>query len=93
MPSYPTYTCYGLIIVTATAMSSIAHADFLPGERVLMDAHNCYPYQSWWANRLERALGTGLPLACGALHPVSAPDDAGSGPVPCWPTRMISAIG
>jgi len=34
-----------------------------PGSRVLMDAHNCYPYQSKWTDRIERALKTGTPLA------------------------------
>jgi hypothetical protein len=34
-----------------------------PGSRVLLDAHNCYPYHGKWADRMERALGTGLPLA------------------------------
>lgn len=37
--------------------------DFLPGRRVLLDAHNCYPYLGQWSNRLDRALATGLPLA------------------------------
>jgi hypothetical protein len=34
-----------------------------PGGRVLLDAHNCYPEQDRWNDRLERALGTGVPLA------------------------------
>jgi hypothetical protein len=34
-----------------------------PGTRVLLDAHNCYPYDGKWPERIERALGTGLPLA------------------------------
>jgi hypothetical protein len=34
-----------------------------PGRRVLMDAHNCYPYFEWWADRIDRALNTGTPLA------------------------------
>ena len=34
-----------------------------PGSRVLMDAHNCYPYGGKWADRIERALRTGTPLA------------------------------
>ena len=34
-----------------------------PGSRVLMDAHNCYPYGGKWADRIERALKTGTPLA------------------------------
>jgi hypothetical protein len=36
---------------------------FLPGRRVLLDAHNCYPYEGQWANRVDRALASGLPLA------------------------------
>jgi len=34
-----------------------------PGTRVLMDAHNCYPYYEWWGDRIERALSAGTPLA------------------------------
>ena len=28
-----------------------------------MDAHNCYPYFGWWADRIDRALSAGTPLA------------------------------
>jgi len=38
-------------------------AAFEPGTRVLLDAHNCYPYHGRWADRLGRALSTGTPLA------------------------------
>lgn len=38
-------------------------ASFLPGARVLLDAHNCYPENGQWSDRLERALKTGLPIA------------------------------
>jgi hypothetical protein len=34
-----------------------------PGIRVLLDAHNCYPYFDWWTDRIDRALSTGVPLA------------------------------
>ncbi|MBA2355926.1 MAG: hypothetical protein H0V80_14820, partial [Acidobacteria bacterium] len=34
-----------------------------PGARVLLDAHNAYPYEGRYADRLERALATGLPVA------------------------------
>ena len=34
-----------------------------PGTRVLLDAHNCYPYDGRFADRLDRALATGIPLA------------------------------
>jgi hypothetical protein len=40
-----------------------AHAAFEPGTRVLLDAHNCYPYNGRWTDRLDRALSTGTPLA------------------------------
>ena len=36
---------------------------FLPGQRVLLDAHNCYPYAGRWADRVDRALSAGAPLA------------------------------
>lgn len=32
-----------------------------PGARTWLDAHNCYPEQGAWADRIDRALGTGLP--------------------------------
>ncbi len=35
----------------------------MPGARVLMDAHNCYPYFEWWGDRITRALAAGTPLA------------------------------
>ena len=38
-------------------------AAFEPGSRVLLDAHNCYPYAGRWADRIDRALATGTPLA------------------------------
>jgi hypothetical protein len=34
-----------------------------PGTRVLLDAHNCFPQQGKWTDRIERALKTGCPLA------------------------------
>lgn len=40
-----------------------APVGFESGARVLLDAHNCYPYDGRWADRIERALATGVPLA------------------------------
>src|SRR5581483_11985587 len=40
-----------------------ARAQYEPGARVLLDAHNCYPYDGRWADRIDRALSTGTPLA------------------------------
>ena len=36
---------------------------WLPAARVLMDAHNCYPYEGRWDDRIRRALSSGTPLA------------------------------
>jgi hypothetical protein len=38
-------------------------ADFLNHGRPILDAHNCYPYEGSWADRLDRALATGFPIA------------------------------
>jgi hypothetical protein len=31
--------------------------------RPILDAHNCYPYQGKWNDRIDRALGVGFPVA------------------------------
>lgn len=36
---------------------------FGPGRRVLLDAHNAYPQDGRWSDRIDRALSTGLPVA------------------------------
>jgi hypothetical protein len=38
-------------------------AGFLPGKRVLLDAHNCYPYNGRYTDRITRALESGVPVA------------------------------
>jgi hypothetical protein len=43
--------------------SSAENEAGLPGRRVLLDAHNCYPYDGRWTDRLDRAIATGTPLA------------------------------
>ena len=58
--------CFLLTFVLAAGATLPARpvADRLaPGGRVLLDAHNCYPYDGRFANRLDRALATGIPLA------------------------------
>jgi hypothetical protein len=37
--------------------------DFLNHNRPLLDAHNCYPYDGKWADRIDRALANGSPVA------------------------------
>ncbi len=36
--------------------------NFLNGDRPILDAHNCYPYEGKWADRIDRALKTGFPV-------------------------------
>jgi len=49
--------------LTATAGSKPVVERWRPGARVLLDAHNCYPYFEWWGDRIDRALSAGTPLA------------------------------
>lgn len=46
-----------------TAAAGAQMSRLTPGTRVLLDAHNAYPYDGKWSDRLERALATGLPIA------------------------------
>jgi hypothetical protein len=36
--------------------------DFLNHNKPVLDAHNCYPYQGQYADRIDRALKTGFPV-------------------------------
>jgi len=37
--------------------------NFLNGNRSVLDAHNCYPYDGKWTDRIDRALSTGFPVS------------------------------
>lgn len=50
-------------VICAPILSGGVADQCRPGARVLMDAHNCYPYFEWWSDRIDRALSTGTPLA------------------------------
>lgn len=52
----------GLLAIVAAGLRAEPEA-FGPGRRVLLHAHNAYPYEGRWRDRLERALSTALPLA------------------------------
>lgn len=41
----------------------LAQPGFGPGQRVMLDAHNAYPQNDRWRDRIDRALATGLPVA------------------------------
>jgi hypothetical protein len=50
------------VFIAAVACAQTPALDLLNHNRPLMDAHNCYPYDGQWADRLERALATGTPV-------------------------------
>lgn len=52
-------------VATAIAQRSPAagQIDFLNGGRPLLDAHNCYPYDGRWNDRVMRALRSGYPVS------------------------------
>lgn len=53
-----------LVALSMLAATPLAQSPTLqPGARVLLDAHNAYPYEGRFADRVPRALGTGLPVA------------------------------
>ena len=56
---------FALAVLTLAAQRSdtAPPAAFEPGRRVLLDAHNAYPYGGRWSDRLNRALSTGPPIA------------------------------
>lgn len=51
-----------ILITLCVAFPAFAQS-YLPGGRTLLDAHNCYPYDGEYANRIDRALDTGTPVA------------------------------
>ena len=55
----------GAIVVALGGVSSSQPQStaIAPGARVVLDAHNAYPYNGKFTDRIDRALGTGLPLA------------------------------
>ncbi|MDQ2842278.1 MAG: hypothetical protein M3Y72_14790, partial [Acidobacteriota bacterium] len=54
--------CTVLLSLTSV-LSPAQDLAFLNGNRSVLDAHNCYPYEGRWADRVERALKTGFPVA------------------------------
>lgn len=60
MPMSSTLRIFLSIWILATSLPITAQQ---PGSRTLMDAHNCYPYDQRWNDRIDRAIATGTPLA------------------------------
>jgi hypothetical protein len=52
----------GIAILLASAPLA-AQFDGMLGNKPILDAHNCYPYEGQWADRIDRALSTGTPVS------------------------------
>jgi len=56
-----------LLLVWLFAVTALfaqqSRLDFLNHNGPILDAHNCYPYEGRYADRIDRALGTGFPVA------------------------------
>lgn len=52
-----------VLLFLAAAAPAQSTLDYLNHNRPVLDAHNCYPYKGQWANRIDRALSTGFPVA------------------------------
>jgi hypothetical protein len=53
-----------LFVGTSLLLSSLQGQQLssLHGDRPFVDAHNCYPYDGRWTDRIDRALSTGFPV-------------------------------
>ena len=56
-------TLAAALAVCLLSENGLAQPGFGPGQRVLLDAHNAYPQNDRWTDRIDRALATGLPVA------------------------------
>jgi hypothetical protein len=52
-----------LLVYSFASLLSSSPPPLRPVARVVLDAHNCYPYYEWWFDRIDRALSAGTPLA------------------------------
>lgn len=52
-----------LVLFAAAPLFAQPQLDFLNHGRPVLDAHNCYPYEGQWADRIDRALKLGYPVA------------------------------
>lgn len=52
-----------VVAVPLAILQAQVPSGYGPGQRVLLDAHNAYPYEGRYADRIERGLATGVPVA------------------------------
>jgi hypothetical protein len=51
------------IAFAAAALCAQSQLSFLNHNHPVVDAHNCYPYEGRWADRIDRALKAGFPVS------------------------------
>jgi hypothetical protein len=51
-----------ILFYCAAGLSLSGQLSILPGRVPLLDAHNCYPYEGRFGDRIDRALATGFPV-------------------------------
>jgi len=51
-----------LVLLGCAAVWAQSPLEFLNHGRPLLDAHNCYPYEGRWADRIDRALRASFPV-------------------------------
>ena len=51
------------VLVLISLAASAQALEYLAHNRPILDAHNCYPYEGQWKDRIDRALKTGFPVA------------------------------
>jgi len=54
--------CGILALFAAALFAQQPKLEFLNRNQSVLDAHNCYPYDGRWADRIDRALATGFPV-------------------------------
>jgi len=54
---------FGFVVIVLSARAQTSALDVLNHNRPVPDAHNCYPYEGKWADRIDRALKTPFPVA------------------------------
>ena len=52
-----------MVAATFSAVAQKADLDFLNHNQSVLDAHNCYPYEGHWNDRVQRALSSGFPVS------------------------------
>lgn len=52
-----------LVMVASAVRAQGPDLDFLNHNQPIVDAHNCYPYDGRWNDRITRALNSGFPVS------------------------------